>query len=472
MAAVGQQAIGYANDRSPNVRLHLIGSLILVGIIVFIYLSPYQTLMKITASIASLSVAYACLRLMACLTPKPRRATEVENGAEDEAEIEDWPFYTVLVPLFREANMVAPLISALAKIDYPSDRLEILMICEQIDAPTVKAVKARIGGVFHLVIVPPGTPQTKPRALNYALHRARGDFVTIYDAEDIPHPRQLKEAVKAFQANPGLGAVQAPLDYANDMGNALTRQFTLEYAALFHVWLPFLASAGLPFPLGGTSNHMRRGALDEVRGWDSHNVTEDADLSFRLAGAGWRLGYITAPTREEAVSNWRSWHFQRARWMKGFLQTWGVHMRAPFMPSGFRGIVRFFTLQLTIGLTLISAMFHLPALLFFAALWAHQWVSGQPVHIPLPFLLSLGISYSVGILIGMVGAVRARKPYLVVSAVFMPLYWLALFPPTLQAIWDLRRRPFHWHKTEHGVNPPAKPALPLESLLKPYEYLE
>ena len=147
MAAVGQQAIGYANDRSPNVRLHLIGSLILVGIIVFIYLSPYQTLMKITASIASLSVAYACLRLMACLTPKPRRA--------EEAGCKVWPFYTVLVPLFREANMVAPLISALAKIDYPAHRLEILMICEEIDAPTVKAVKARIGGVFHIVVVPP-----------------------------------------------------------------------------------------------------------------------------------------------------------------------------------------------------------------------------------------------------------------------------------------------------------------------------
>jgi cellulose synthase/poly-beta-1,6-N-acetylglucosamine synthase-like glycosyltransferase len=253
MAAVGQQAIGYANDRSPNVRLHLIGSLILIGIIVFVCLSPYQTLMKITASIASLSVAYACLRLMACLTPKPRCAVK----AEGEAAIECWPFYTVLVPLFREANMVAPLISALAKIDYPADRLEILMVCEEIDAPTVKAVRSRIGGIFHIVIVPPGTPQTKPRALNYALHRARGDFVTIYDAEDVPHPGQLKEAVRAFHANPELGAAQAPLDYANDMENALTRQFALEYAALFHVWLPFLASAGLPFPLGGTSNHMR-----------------------------------------------------------------------------------------------------------------------------------------------------------------------------------------------------------------------
>lgn len=464
MAATGRQAIGYANNASPNRIIHLVGSIFLIGLITFIYLSPYRTLVRITSAVAGMSVAYACLRLMACLTPKP--------AAKDISEIGDWPFYTVLVPLFQEANMVAPLMSALAKIDYPPDKLEILMICEEIDRPTIRAVKARTGGIFHIVVVPPGSPQTKPRALNYALYRARGDFVTIYDAEDVPHPQQLKEAVSAFKANPAFGAVQAPLDYANDMDNGLTRQFALEYAALFHVWLPFLASARLPFPLGGTSNHMRREALDGVRGWDSHNVTEDADLSFRLAAAGWQIGYIISPTQEEAVSEWKSWHFQRARWLKGFMQTWMVHMGRPFLPRGFRGIARFFTLQLTLGLTLMSAFFHLPALLIFTIIWASKFISGQSFHVPLPFWVSLGVSYSIGILIGIVGAIRAGKPHLIPSALFMPFYWLALFPPALQALWDLRRRPYHWHKTQHGVSPAAKPVLPLESLPPRHEYLE
>lgn len=464
MAARGQQAIGYANDRSPNIILHLITSFIVIGIIVFISLFPYQTLVKITTGIAAMSVAYAALRLMACLTPKPCQPPINAIG--------NWPFYTVLVPLFREDNMVAQLMAALSKIDYPADRLEILMICEAIDTPTIKAVKARISGAFHIVIVPPGTPQTKPRALNYALNRARGDFVTIYDAEDVPYPEQLKDAVRAFHANPNVGAVQAPLDYGNAMETVLTRQFALEYAALFHVWLPFLASAGLPFPLGGTSNHMRRTAIDTVCGWDSHNVTEDADLSFRLAAAGWNMGYITSSTQEEAVSDWRSWYFQRARWMKGFIQTWCVHMQVPFAPIGWQGMKRFFTLQITVGLTLISALFHLPALILFTVMWVSQWLSGHPIHIPFPFILSLGISYSIGILIGMVGALRMGKVHLIPSAVFMPLYWLALFPPTLQALWDLRHRPFHWHKTEHGVSPAANPVPPFESLQPQHEYLE
>jgi len=464
MAAPGRQAIGYANDRSANVIIHLICGVILIGAIIFIFLSPYKTLVKITSAMAGMSVAYASLRLMACGTSKP--------AMTDKLDIDDWPIYTVLVPLFREVNMVAQLMSALAKIDYPTDKLEILMICEEVDTPTVQAVNARIGGIFHIVVVPPGSPQTKPRALNYALYRARGEFIAIYDAEDVPHPGQLREAVRAFRANPEVGAVQAPLDYANDMDNALTRQFALEYAALFHVWLPFLTSAGLPFPLGGTSNHMRRKVLDEVHGWDSFNVTEDADLSFRLAGAGWRLGYITSPTEEEAVSDWKSWYFQRARWLKGFMQTWLVHMRKPFLPGGFPGLIRLFTLQLTLGLTLMSALFHLPALLLLTAIWASQFISGHGFYVPLLFWLSLVISYSIGIFIGMVGAVRAGKPHLIVSAFFMPLYWLALFPPTLQALWDLRRRPFHWHKTAHGVNAPTIPTLPRESLQPRHEYFE
>ena len=122
--------------------------------------------------------------------------------------------------------------------------------------------------------------------------------MTIYDAEDRPHPNQLLAAIAAFEARPDWAAVQAPLEYFNDDDNWLTRQFTLEYAALFHVWVPFLVRLNLPFPLGGTSNHMRRSALEAVGGWDSHNVTEDADLSFRLAAHGHNIGYIHPPTQE------------------------------------------------------------------------------------------------------------------------------------------------------------------------------
>ncbi len=429
--------------------LFVAASIIAAGVILTVKSLP-QAIFNITTAIAAISIAYSALRLMACVTLKPEAAA---NTSTDTAAPDSWPIYTILVPLFREAHMVTPLMAALARLDYPPERLEIIMICEEIDPPTIKAVRQQLRPPFKLVIAPPGHPQTKPRALNIAFKESKGDFITIYDAEDIPSPGQLKAAIAAFRNDKALGAVQAPLDYANSDQTWLTRQFSLEYAALFHVWLPFLASAGLPFPLGGTSNHMRREAMTnlDIGGWDSYNVTEDADLSYRLAAQGWKLGFIHPPTDEEAVGTWREWHFQRARWMKGYMQTWLVHMRRPFLPRGLAGIARFFTLQLTVGLTLLNAIFHAPVIIGLLLFYSLCWIDGMPIAVPRPFIFGFLASYGIGIFIGMVGAVRSGKPRLIVSAFAMPIYWLMLFPPTLRAIWELWRAPFFWHKTEHGV---------------------
>ena len=458
-----QARVGSARNIKITKTLRIFCAALLLLLLIAIIKSFSGTIFKLSASVAALSVGYACLRLMACLTPKPRPDADTPSTAP-----QIWPYYTVLVPLYREAHMVQTLMDELSKLDYPQDRLEIFMICEASDPATTEAVNRHIRPTFRLITAPPitkgGEPQTKPRALNIALQQANGAFVTIYDAEDIPDPSQLKIAVRQFFKNPKLGALQAPLDYANSEQSWITRQFTLEYAALFHVWLPFLASAGLPFPLGGTSNHMRRTALDglDIGGWDSYNVTEDADLSYRLAANGWELGYITPPTQEEAVSSWRAWHYQRSRWMKGYMQTWLVHMRAPLAPGGWAGLKRFFTLQLTVGLTLVNALFHLPVIITILCFHGYMALSGEPTPIARHFILSLVISYVMGIVIGAVGAYRSGKPHLIITAITMPFYWLALFPPTMRALWELWRAPFLWHKTEHGVMAPA--SKPLETM--------
>jgi cellulose synthase/poly-beta-1,6-N-acetylglucosamine synthase-like glycosyltransferase len=349
--------------------------------------------------------------------------------------------------------MVEGLIETLSQFNYPQDKLEIFFLCEEVDPETITAVQKHLKPPFHLHIVPKGLPQTKPRALNYALQFAKGEFVTIYDAEDRPHPDQLWMALDSFEANPNWTTLQAPLDYYNTDDNLLTRQFTLEYAALFHVWLPFLARLGIPFPLGGTSNHMRRSALDECEGWDAHNVTEDADLSFRLATLNQKIGYITPPTDEEAVSGLKMWHNQRARWMKGYVQTWLVHMHRPLRPLNVYGVARFLSLQLTLAYSVLSALIYTPVLVgglvYIMGYWAFDW----RMPFSAPYFFALGLSLSVGILIGMVGAYRAGKPQLLKWALLMPVYWVLLFWPTVRALTELHTRRFYWHKTDHGVSP-------------------
>ena len=312
--------------------------------------------------------------------------------------------------------------------------------------------------------VEPSLPRTKPKALNAALaaipERLKGDIITVYDAEDRPHPLQLKSAARAFKHDPGLAAVQAPLGYYNDRDNLLTSLFALEYAALFHIWNPALARFSLPFTLGGTSNHIRRTALEAAGGWDSYNVTEDADLSFRISALSrknhpMKIGCIPYGTEEEAVSSHKQWVGQRSRWLKGFMQTGAVHMRpkrcapdgGPFNVQA--RIKNALTLQITIGATLMTAFLHLPSILLITILLLADALQMTKFTLPSSFFALLAIGYGAAILMGIAGALKAGKPRLVFYAPLMPLYWLFYFRAALIAAWEFITAPAYWRKTHH-----------------------
>ena len=120
------------------------------------------------------------------------------------------------------------------------------------------------------------------------------------------------ERVPHRSAQPRL--VQARLGVYNPFDTFLTRQFTVEYCALFDGLLPALDRLKLPLPLGGTSNHFRASALKWLMAWDPFNVTEDADLGIRLARNGYRCRMLASTTYEEAPSSLMSWLRQRTRW--------------------------------------------------------------------------------------------------------------------------------------------------------------
>ena len=421
-------------------------SALVMGLIFF----PYKTLTSLGAFIGTFGAFIAILRLAATATPlKPNHHADLCFKRSNPLSV--WPQYSVLVPIYKEASIVPSLMANLAALDYPHDKLEIMMICEADDAETIMAVKSNMRAPFKLICVPHSKPKTKPKALNYALKKARGELVTIYDAEDKPHPQQLKLAAQRFATDNSFGALQAPLDYYNVSTNWLTRQFALEYAFLFRVWLPFLARLGLPFPLGGTSNHIRREALDLMQGWDAYNVTEDADLSFRMAALGYKIGYIPLPTREEAVETWQAWQYQRARWIKGFIQTWLVHMSRPLMPGGILGFTRFITVQITIGSALLAGLIHTPFMIYLLMVTG---LKSLGYDLPSPSLwvwCGLGLCYAAGMMSGALAAIRRGETSLLPHVFYMPVYWWLLFPATLQAIWEFLYAPFYWNKTEHGL---------------------
>jgi cellulose synthase/poly-beta-1,6-N-acetylglucosamine synthase-like glycosyltransferase len=262
----------------------------------------------------------------------------------------------VLVPVFKEANIVPQLVGNLGKIDYPADKLEVLVLIEEEDHLTRDAyLGSNPPPNFHILTIPKGTPQTKPRACNVGLYFASGEYLVIFDAEDAPDPDQLKKCVVAFRRGGAKTVcVQAALNYFNADENALTRMFTLEYNYWFDYMLAGLDAADLPIPLGGTSNHFRTEALIELGGWDPYNVTEDADLGIRASAMGFRVGVVNSTTMEEANTSIPNFIRQRSRWIKGYMQTSLVHARRPLALIREVGLRRFASFALLIAGTPIA----------------------------------------------------------------------------------------------------------------------
>lgn len=399
-------------------------------------------------SIAGLAVVFLAVALwralLVLLSARPGvMPAAIETGA--------LPPYTVLIALHDEAEVVPQLIGRLARIDYPADRLQGLLILEADDGSTLAAALATAKPAWlEIFIAPPGRPRTKPRALNCALPHATGALLTVYDAEDAPDPGQLREAAARFAADRAgrLACVQAPLRVRPARTGAspfLDRQFAAEYAGLFETTLPGLARLGLPFPLGGTSNHFRVEALRAVGGWDGFNVTEDADLGFRLWSHGWHLGVITRPTWETPPGGPADWLPQRTRWLKGYMQTWGVHTRRPWRLGG-RGA---FALVMTVGVGIASAVLNGPSLAWVTATVLVAISAGVPPETPALALSVLVLGSASAWLACAIGARRAGISYGPTDMIAAPAYWALQSLAAFHAGWRLLREPFAWDKTPH-----------------------
>lgn len=371
----------------------------------------------------------------------------------DDAEL---PVYTILVPLLHEARLVPDLVAALARLDWPRARLDIKLIVEADDPATIGAAEAwGSGPPFEVVIVPRLEPRTKPKALSFALPFARGEFVTVYDAEDQPHPRQLRAAHAAFlHLPPEVACLQAPLAVDNGDAGLLARLFAIEYSALFDGLLPTLAFLDMPLPLGGTSNHFRRRALVEVGGWDPFNVTEDADLGLRLARFGYRSATIDLPTLEEAPATLGPWMRQRTRWFKGWMQTWLVHTRQPLRLLRELGWRRILGFNLIATGLIISALIHpiyLATLVTIVVDPFCLWGDGSALAAMVVGLnlFNLCAGYTaMATLARRTLKLRGNGRY--AWALFaLPLYWLLMSLASYRALAHLVLRPHQWEKTPH-----------------------
>ena len=471
------------HDEPTAERLFSRGQLIVVGIcisvtILSLLIWPLTALTALVALCVAFYALFGILKLSVSIAGRKHVPLVRLMQRSDDPTL---PRYAVLLPVHKEANMLRHLVARIDRLDYPKDRLRVLLLIEHDDLETLEAARAmglRFPGAepaddrpfphLSVVVVPPGGPKTKPNAMNEAmpLVLAEGcEYLTIYDAEDRPDPDQLLKAVGTFRlAPPRVACLQAELAFWNDDTNWITALYWIGYKVHFLRFLPGMARLGLPLPLGGTSNHFRVSALTDAaavlggRVWDPHNLTEDADLGARLVAAGYRIELLRSTTMEEAPAALRIVDKQQRRWKGGYLQTGLVHTRHPLAAIRRLGFGRWFAFNLLMLGTPLSFLLNplflgLTAVYFSTRADLISDLFPAAVYYPSLALFVLG---NFALLYELMEtcleeAERTRGRFGLLKFMLMSqVMWLWMSRSTYIAVFELVTGRRGWHKTPHG----------------------
>ena len=435
---------------------------LLILVITCAMINLQTTLIVIIAGLSVLYFADILFNLF-LIVRSFQKSKEVNISQDEINQLNDrtLPMYTIFCPLYKEWQVIPQFTAAISMIDWPKEKLDVQLLLEENDPETIEeARRMDLPSYFNIIIVPHGHPKTKPKACNYGLCHAKGEYAVIFDAEDVPDPDQLKKAYLTFEKlkNEKIICVQAKLNFYNARQNLLTRLFSAEYALWFDLVLTGLQSVKSPIPLGGTSNHFRTKDLRMLKGWDPFNVTEDCDLGIRITKMGYNTAIFNSTTMEEATSNVGNWMRQRSRWIKGYMQTYLVHMRRPHEFMTDLRNPHIITFQLVVGGKVLS-MFVNPVMWIVTILYfSYRAVMGPLVEplFPGPVLYIAVFSLVFGnflyIYYYMIGCAKREQWDLIKYVFLIPIYWLMMSVASWKALWQLIFKPHYWEKTVHGFH--------------------
>ena len=441
---------------------------IAVAVFAGLILGTHVTLVVLVTAATLLYVAIILQRMLIHTAAYFYHDPTTVTCASDDPDL---PIYTVLVPMHDEVAIIPSHIAAMKRLDYPRDRLQIIHLLESDDKATIAALEAQdLPSYFQRILIPLLGPRTKPKALNYGLALARGEYVTVYDAEDRPDPDQLLKAVALFRVEQSdVACLQARLKYAEGK-RWYNRFYSVDYTTHFWELLRGLSKLNGTFPLGGTSNHFRVDDLREMAlrsspgepeilpAWDPSNVTEDADLAVVIACSHKRIIPLDSTTEEESPNHLfgrGGASRQRRRWLKGYLQTGLVHSRHPVQEIRQMGLWDYASYMLVIFGTPV-------ALILNPIFWSLTVAYGATRSLTIVALFPtpvyyLGLSAMVFGNLGffyqlLVSCCRAEDWESVPKMFLVPVWWAFNSLTAIAMYWELLRPStrYRWNKTAHG----------------------
>ncbi|HKN50801.1 MAG TPA: glycosyltransferase family 2 protein [Actinomycetota bacterium] len=350
--------------------------------------------------------------------PADLAAPLIETGSQ--------PSVTVLVACKNEEAVAAVLITSLLGLDYPQERLQLVVVDDGSSDGTAALLDAAAAADPRLACLhrPPGAGGGKSGALNAALPLATGEIIVVFDADHRPRTDVVRRLVRHF-ADPAVAAAQGRCEISNPHLSPLARLVAIDYLAGYLVnEYGRQALFGLP-AYGGANCAVRASTLRELGGWNPRSVTEDTDLTLRVHLAGWRVRYdVTAVDAEEAVGTVSRYWRQRHRWARGHQQAWRDYRRAVWQS-------RHLSRSQKVETTMFLLTFHLPVLAGLGLVVLALWLAGlvvppDPLRLFLLWtLLFLGplLELGAGLLVS-----RTDRREAFALAWFLPLFFISISP--------------------------------------------
>src|SRR5438132_3463296 len=232
--------------------------------------------------------------------------------------------FSILLPARHEERVYRQTLENVYNLRYPKEMLQLIAICRADDPGTIAQARATIdalGDPNVQLLIFNDQPINKPHGLNLGLRIAHGDVVTIFDAEDEPHP-DILNILNTTILTEDVDVVQSGVQLMNHNTKWFCFLNVLEYFFWYKSSMHFFARVGMT-PLGGNTVFVRRELMEQLGGWDETCLTEDADLGIRLNLSHARVRIIYDDefvTREETPHTMKQFIKQRTRWNQGFLQ--------------------------------------------------------------------------------------------------------------------------------------------------------
>lgn len=362
--------------------------------------------------------------------------------------------FTLILPARHEEQVIQDTIQRMVDLNYPRDLMQILVVIEAGDHATIAQVAAKLAAlreqhIEHVRLITfDDPPINKPHGLNVALQAATGDVVTIFDAEDEPHP-DILNVVNTVMVREDAEIVQCGVQLMNYADRWFSALNVLEYLFWFKSRMHYHAAVGM-VPLGGNTVFITRALLEHAGGWDQKCLTEDADIGIRLSVEGVRVRVIyddSYVTREETPPTVGQFIKQRTRWNQGFLQILGKGdwMRLPSWPQR---LLALYTLAFPLiqALTQLYLPISLWLMLFGKLPVLIVMISSMPVYVLLAQLVISVVGLREFTAVHKLQHSWLATLWLVVA--YLPYQWILGFA-ALRAVWRQLRGLNNWEKTQH-----------------------